>query len=119
MKRTFLLLVALLFGLNTFVSVVMAADCGMEMHSTTEAGAEAGDMPCHDMGEQKPAPKESTSHCDGLCLCMHMGVNQIPLAPTVLAYSVSISTADRLEFGQTFYSSQIISPVLRPPIAFS
>ena len=80
MRRSVLIVTMFLFLAGTFSATAWAGSCvnmdkshdaqmsqSMDMHSK--------DMPCKSQNKQGQTPK----HCDGICLCLHISINQTPV----------------------------------------
>ena len=111
MNRFILMFVAVMFLANTFTVSAWAKPCiNMDMASSSQTMA-MGDMPCHEDSEQKSPAK----HCDGLCLCLHVAMSQIPIVTYNINLKVPAVSADRVISENDQITTQATAPPRRPP----
>ena len=116
MKQIILLFTLTMFLANSFIVSAWADPCALEASDNhfIEMVSDTQDsiMPCHDA---QHAPEELDNHCDGLCLCMHTSIHQIPVLNEVVTMSNYILQDTRLLVSNEFGSSTILAPPFTPP----
>ena len=114
MKKSALFIFMVAFFANTMVVTAWAKPCvqaaNMEQSHSTQMSM-SDDMPCH--GEQKQ--KDNNQHCDGLCLCMHVSINQTPILNEDAALDFPVASSNSLLTNSETIASRTISPPRRPP----
>lgn len=112
MKRFILMFVAVMFLANTFAVSAWAKPCmNIDMASSVEQTMDMGDMPCHEDKEQK----SPTNHCDGVCLCLHVSINQTPTLNDNSYLSIPIIKDQKLFSQNEHAASMSTAPPRRPP----
>jgi len=112
MKRFILIFVGVMFLANTFAVSAWAKPCvSMDMQSSVEKTADMSDMPCHEDKKNK----SSTKHCDGVCLCFHVSINQTPVLNDNIALNAPVGHSERLLIKNDRVASMATAPPQRPP----
>jgi len=102
----------MMFLANTFAVSAWAKPCvNMDMSSPSQQMVDSSDMPCHEGNEQKTP----TKHCDGVCLCLHVSINQIPILNDSSDLDVPIIQTDKLINKSDRVASMATAPPRRPP----
>lgn len=115
MKKFTWLFVTLIFLANTIAVSAWAKPCiGQDSMTMSQEMAMDSDMPCHEKAEQKDT-KKTTKHCDGVCLCLHVSINQTPIFNS--SNSVTVPEIGYISFfdSQKAVVSYKTSPPIRPP----
>ena len=84
----------------------------MAVSSSADNAADAV-MPCH---EAPADAQQKSEHCKGLCLCLHMSLNQAPVLSDSVSYAVSFYNFSPQFSEYMNIASLSSSPLLRPPI---
>mgnify|MGYP000300709219 CR=1 FL=1 len=112
MKRFILMFTAIMFLANAFAVSAWAKPCiNMDMASSSQQAMDIGDMPCHEDKEQK----SPTKHCDGVCLCLHVSINQTPVLNDQASLDVPLGQSERLNAANERVASMATAPLRRPP----
>lgn len=112
MKRFILILTAIMFLANAFAVSAWAKPCiNMDTASSSQQTMEMGDMPCHEDKKQK----SPTKHCDGVCLCFHVSINQTPIINNNIALYAPLGNTERLFDKNERVASTATAPPQRPP----
>jgi len=112
MKHFILMFVALMFVANAFAVSAWAKPCmNMDMASSSQQAMDMSDMPCHEDKEQK----SSTNHCDGVCLCLHVSINQTPVLNDQASLDMPLGQSERLNAANERVASMATAPLRRPP----
>ena len=112
MKRFILIFVAVMFLANTFTVSAWAKPCiNMDMASSSQQAMDMEGMPCHDDKE----PKSPNKHCDGVCLCLHVSINQTPTLSDNSYLSIPIVKNQKLLNHNEHAASMSTAPPRRPP----
>ncbi len=115
MKKFIWLFVITMFLANTIAVSAWAKPCiGQDSMAMSQEVTMDSDMPCHEKAEKKDT-KDTTKHCDGVCLCLHVSISQTP----IFSSSDSV-TAPEIGYVSFFDSQNAVvshktSPPLRPP----
>ena len=110
MKHFVLIFTAIILIANTLVVSAWAKPCvGMiDAPQTAEKVMMMDGEPCHDDNRNE---KSSNKHCDGVCLCFHVSINQTP----TLANNANISMPLKSRDIPNRYNEQISSYASAPP----
>lgn len=122
MKHFILMFVAVMFLANTVALSAWAKPCiNIGMSSSSQHMANMDEMPCHENtnedinkdtnNQQKPA----TQHCDGLCLCFHVSINQTPVLSDMVNIDMPHTQKDRLLDQVKRFASMATAPPSPPP----
>lgn len=112
MKRFILMFVAVMFLANAFAVSAWAKPCmNMDMASSNQQTMDMSDMPCHEDKEQK----SPTKHCDGVCLCLHVSINQTPVLYDQASLDMPLGQSERLVAKNERVASMATAPPQRPP----
>ena len=113
MKRFILMFTAIMFLANAFAVSAWAKPCvNMDKPSPMSETMEMGDMPCHEKEDEQKSP---TKHCDGVCLCFHVSINQTPVLNTDSALNAPLGHSERLLVKNERVASMATAPPQRPP----
>jgi hypothetical protein len=68
-----------MFLANTLVVSAWAKPCMMEDMKSAEMSQnmDMDEVPCHE--EKKSEKQDPNNHCEGVCLCLHVSLNQTPV----------------------------------------
>ena len=117
MKKLVLFTLMFVFSVASIIPAAFAFECDMMKKGEHSGSMEMeGDMPCHDM-QKEPNPTEP--HCEGLCMCLHIMVNQAQLYPDSYVLLEPYAILDVFAFGDETVFSSSTSPPFKPPIQLS
>lgn len=114
MKHIFVFTVLFVFLVGAFAPAAFAFECDMfEKQMTSETND--GKMPCHDDSDNE----QNKPHCEGLCLCLHMSLNQNQITNdyTVLLSRINVHEDYNLQDSDARSTSPL--PLYRPPISLA
>jgi hypothetical protein len=116
MKKVILFILMVVFFANTVVVSAWAKSClvndFIQMSQNMDASL-SGDIPCHDnQNEQK------NTHCDGICLCVHVSVSQAFITNDDVL-NIPVIAHDRFVSENETISARATYPPHRPPISHS
>lgn len=120
MKKFSIILLMAMFLANTVVVSAWAKPCMMNdvQMSETSSDADMGEVPpCHE--ESKGETQDNLKHCDGVCLCLHVSVTQIPLLTDFVAVPDIVLGADVYNLSNEVAFSRDYPPTNPPPIFIS
>jgi hypothetical protein len=117
MKRFILMFTAVMFLANTFAVSAWAKPCiNMDMSSSTQETMAPGDMPCHEsMKDGQNEKKPDTKHCDGVCLCFHVSINQTPILNDASKLDFPAMQSESVLSQNERVASMSTAPPRRPP----
>lgn len=120
MKNLAVFIFMVMFLANTIVVSAWAKPCMMgsdiQMSQDMDTSMDA-DMPCHDK-EQKNQ-NNPNKHCDGVCLCMHVSINQTPIINDIDALAFPAASKQNIVISQDNLKSRSTLPARRPPKFYS
>lgn len=113
MKRFILMFVAVMFLANTFAVSAWAKPCvNMDMASSSQQMNNMADMPCHEDMDKEQTP---TKHCDGVCLCFHVSINQTPVLNDMATFGLPDTQKEQLFNKDERVASMATAPPSPPP----
>ena len=112
MKRFILMFVAIMFLANTFAVSAWAKPCmNLDMKPSVQQSMNMSNTPCHEDKE----PQSPNKHCDGICLCVHVSINQTPTLNDNSYLNIPIVKSQKLLNQNERVASMATSPPQRPP----
>lgn len=117
MKRIILMFIAVMFLANTMTVSAWSKPCmNMNAPSSSAKVVQMEDMPCHeDMKKEQNEQQSPTKHCDGLCLCFHVSINQTPVLNDTTSLDTPLNKSERLTTKNERVASMATAPPRRPP----
>jgi len=114
MRYFVLFALIIVFSVGAIAPTAFAFECDMmkKGHAPTEMVMD-GNMPCHDKVDQQ---EQNQSHCDGLCLCLHLLVNQAQVFPVSIIVPEFFVMKDVFAFHDDVALSTSSAPPFKPPI---
>lgn len=117
MKHFILMFTAIMFLANAFAVSAWAKPCvNMNEPSSMTQMMDMGDMPCHEKQDEQKSP---TTHCDGICLCFHVSINQTPVLNNQISLDMPLGQSERLISKNEHVASFATTPPRRPPKSIS
>jgi len=112
MKHFILIFTAVLFLANTFaVSAWAQPFMNADLSSTLSMTMDGDTPPCHEQQDQQNTAK----HCNGICLCLHVAINQTPTLSDGVTFDVPLVKTKRVFKSQADLASMATAPPKRPP----
>jgi hypothetical protein len=129
MKCFVLILTAIMFLANTFIVSAWAKPCiNMNTPSSTAQSMEMDESaaPCPMMSkahntldtaqqDQRQDHDIPHKHCEGMCLCLHASIQQMPITVQFHEWNIVIDQSDYILARSQLYVSQSIAPPYEPP----
>lgn len=119
MKKMTVLTLLFVFIANTFVLSAWAKPC---MHDVTVEETQevtksmTYDMPCHEHSvDNKEKPESQNTHCDSVCLCLHISLHQTPILGYINPLDFSVNSKQQIIISPDNLTSRSILPPRRPP----
>jgi hypothetical protein len=113
MKHIFVFTVLFAFLVGAFAPAAFAFECDMlEKQMTSDISDEK--MPCHDDSDNE----QNKPHCEGLCLCLHLCINQNQVLQTFSYVFPPISHEKYILYESNAHSTAPL-PLYRPPISLA
>lgn len=117
MKNFALCIVAFMFLANTITVSAWATPCMQNVSLAASQGMQDSmdeAMPCHENQQQSPI-----THCDGLCLCVHVMTSQAQAFRNEGGVIIPVFQAERHVLTQDNVLTRTIKPLFKPPIISS
>ena len=113
MKHYIVVITAIMFLANAYVASAWAMPhVNINAPSSATEMANKTDMPCHAKQDKQKSP---TKHCEGICLCFHVSINQTPILNNQASLIIPLNQFERLTINNERIASMATAPPRRPP----